>query len=81
VLDVLVHSKHLWVCCVAKKNSARSLCKDTIHRYWKDTTDGGDLGQSARNRVSRRDCGFSTRLVPVLFFGFPDSDDPCIVQE
>jgi hypothetical protein len=39
------------------------------------------LGQSARNRVSRRDCGFSTRLVPVLFFGFPDSDDPCIVQE
>jgi hypothetical protein len=81
VLDFLAHSTHLWFFCVSKKQFARPLCKDALHRCWKYRTSGKDSGQSARNRASRHDCGFSAKLVPVLLFGFPESDDAYIVEE
>jgi hypothetical protein len=81
VLVVLAHSTHLWVFCTVKKQFARPLCKDALQRYWKDRTAGGDSGQSAQNRVSLLDCGFSARLVPILLFSFPELDDACIGLE
>jgi hypothetical protein len=65
----------------AKKQFARPLCKNTLQCCWKERFGNGDSGQSARIRASLCDCGFSTRLVPVLLLGFLELDDACIVQE
>jgi hypothetical protein len=72
VLNVLARSTHVLFFCAATKQSVRLLCKDALHRCWKDTSGGGDLGQSARNRASYRDCGFSARLVPSCFLVLPN---------